>query len=365
MPTTTSDIPAVGAFAITMKGWRSQLRWAMTQREEDPARVWLEVISIDERLKVAEMTTTEEYEKGELAKFRAKLEESMRSLTEELGDDNVAPLYAWLDLVRQKRQIEARVQEAASAVKQARALRSPGATKMPESDEDLETELAHAQGELAQWQAARLAEPPPEVVAVWEANGGDALAPSMPKEPMAVGKRGEAARARLEGLGRAPGKHPWAGSNVERVAILAAGALTLVLGMLAGVRASGGLAAGAGVAFFALLGLLGVSALARQKEKAETTAALDWVWHARMYAERTGLAELEAGWLRALRDAKRALRRFEGRPASGGQLRDFEDQWPELSSIVHEVARDTETAAVVKASLAPAPAASPSGVPTP
>ena len=38
--------PPLAEFAITLKGWRSQLRWAMTQREEDPARVWLEVISI-------------------------------------------------------------------------------------------------------------------------------------------------------------------------------------------------------------------------------------------------------------------------------------------------------------------------------
>src|SRR5438876_4184818 len=78
-------------FAITLKGWRSQLRWAMTQREEDPARVWLEVISIDERSKRALAVEQTPAHVEELTKFRQRLETSIASLTEDLGDENVAP----------------------------------------------------------------------------------------------------------------------------------------------------------------------------------------------------------------------------------------------------------------------------------
>jgi hypothetical protein len=339
----TSEIPAIGAFAITLKGWRSQLRWAMTQREEDPARVWLEIISIDERLKLALKDTTNAVDVAELQKFRAKLDESMASLTEELGDEKVAPLYSWLDLVRQRRLLGAKVEQARAAVKQARALRTPEATKMPETDEEIAEQLAHAQGELAQWKVAVLPPPPPEVLAVWEAEGGDALAGRMPRDAMAVGRRGDAARRLLESAkGRTPGKHPWRGSKGERISIPTAATATLVLGLLAVTTSSGALGGIAGLAFGGLASLLAFSFFARQQEKAETAASIDWAWHAKMYAERTGLAELEAGWLRALVDAQKALRSFDAKPATGGQLRDFEAERPDLAPIVHEVARDTD-----------------------
>jgi hypothetical protein len=340
---TTSEYPVIGTFGITLKGWRSQLRWAMTQREEDPARVWLEVISIDERLKLALKATTDVVDLGELQKFRAKLDESMASLSEELGDEKVAPLYSWLDLVKQRRRLVAKVDRARAAVKQARALRSPDGTRTPKTEEQIAEQLAHAQGELAQWKAATLPEPPPEVVAVWEAHGGDALAERMPRDAMAVGRRGDAARRLLESAkGRAPGKHPWRGSKGERGSIAAAAGVTLVLGLLAVAKTSGALGGIAGLALGVLVALLAFSFFAREQEKAETAAAIDWVWHAKMYAERTGLAELEAGWLRALGDAQKALRSFDSKPATGGQLRDFEAERPDLSPIVEEVARDTD-----------------------
>jgi hypothetical protein len=316
----------------------------MTQREEDPARVWLEVISIDERLKRATAQNADHVvHLGELEKFRAKLEESMASLTEELGDEKVAPLYSWLDLVRQRRRLVAKRDEARDAVAQTRALRLPQTAKVPKKEEEVAEQLAHAQGELAQWKAATPPAPPPEVVAVWEAEGGEALVERMPRDAMAVGRRGDEARRVLEqAKGRAPGKHPWHGSQLERLWVPIAGGITLLLGVLALAVGSGALGVLAGLSLGGLVSLFAYSFFARQQERAELAASVDWVWHARMYAERTQYAELEAGWLRALLDAQRALRSFEAGPATGGQLRDFETERPDLSEIVEEVARDTE-----------------------
>ncbi len=344
--------PGVGAdFAITLKGWRSQLRWAMTQREEDPARVWLEVISIDERSKRALDCARSPEQLGELKTFRRKLAESIATLTEELGDEKVAPLYSWLDLIRQRRRLAAQIEEARAAVSQTRALRSSDAPRAPKSEQSAAEQLARAQGELAQWKQATPPAPPAEVVGAWEARGGDALVAQMPREAMAVGRRGDEARRVLERALRSgregrerrkPGKHPWPGSRAERIAIPVAGAATFLFGLFALTGSAGALGALATVAFCVLAALVTYSVLARRVERAELAAAVDWVWHARMYQERTHFAELEAGWLRALLDAQRALRTFDAKPGTGGQLRDFEAERPDLAPIVHEVARDTE-----------------------
>ena len=338
--------PSAAEFAITLKGWRSQLRWAMTQREEDPARVWLEVISIDERSKRALESATSPDHRAELQKFRGKLEESIASLMEELGDEKVAPLYSWLDLVRQRRRLGAKIEQARTAVAQARALRLPeGAkgAKVPKTEEQAAAQLTQAQSELQQWQTATPPAPPPPVLAVWDEAGGDALVERMSRDAMAVGRRGDEARRLLEhARGRSPGRHPWRGSRAELLSIPIAGGVTLLLGLFAAVSGSSVLGALAGLFFGALAALVAYSFFARQQERAELAAAIDWVWHARMYGERTRYAELEAGWLRALVEAQRALKSFDAKPATGGQLRDFEAERPDLAEIVHEVARDTE-----------------------
>ncbi len=345
-----ADLTSAAGFAITLKAWRSQLRWAMTQREEDPARVWLEVISIDERSRRALASAEMPEQIAELRRFRARLEESVASLTEELGDEKVAPLYAWLDLVRQRRRLVARISEARAAVVQARAARShDGAAvtrRAPKTEEESAEQLTRAQGELAQWRGAMPPAPPPEVVAAWEREGGDALIERMPRDPMAVGRRGDAARSVLErSAGRSPGRHPWRGSRAELIAVPVAGGGTLVLGLFAVTNGSGLFEALAALSFSILAALVGYSVSARRQERAEIAAAIDWVWHARMYGDRTNVADLEAGWLRALVDAQRALRSFDAGRAKGDQLRDFEAERPDLAAIVHEVARDTEPAA--------------------
>jgi hypothetical protein len=163
---------------------------------------------------------------------------------------------------------------------------------------------------------------------------------------MSVGRRGDEARRILEqAKGRTPGKHPWRGSRAELISIPVAGGVTLLLGLFALVAGSGALGGLAGLAFGGLAALLAFSFFAKQQEQAELVAAVDWVWHARMYEERTNVAELEAGWLRALVDSLKALRLFDAKPATGGQLHDFEAERPDLAEIVHEVARDTETPA--------------------
>jgi hypothetical protein len=330
-------------FAITLKGWRSQLRWAMTQREEDPARVWLEVISIDERSKRALATATDPTQLAEVHRFRDKLESSIASLTQELGDDNVAPLYAWLDLVRERRKIVMRIEDAEAAVSQTRALRLPDGATSPTTEEEAVEQLARAQGDLQQWTAACPPAPPPQVMAIWEAEGGDDLRATRSTEAMAVGRKGDEARQLLAGAaGRTPGKHPWHGSRAELISIPVAGAVALLFLIFALAMGSGTLAALGVVALLAAGGLVGWSARVRQLEKAEHAAALDWVWHAAMYEERRSLAELEHGWLRALVDGLRALKSFDAKAGTGGQLREFEDGRPDLVDMVHEVARDLE-----------------------
>ena len=354
-PPATAPPPAgpAGDFTITLKGWRSQLRWAMTQREEDPARVWLEVISIDERSKRALAFANEPEHMAKLQEFRAKLESSIASLTEDLGDENVAPLYSWLDLVRQRRRLAGKIDEARAAVAQARAARaSESASIAPNTEDEATEQLGRAQIDLDQWRGATPPEPPPEVRAAWDEAGGDALAPTMPRDPMAVGKRGGEARAiaqRALDAGRVPGKHPWVKSRSELIALPVAGALTLLPALFA--LAWSGSAAGTvmtGVALASLLTtatLVAFGAWARALEKKEKRAAIDWVWHHAVYAERARLAELEAGWLRALEGAHKALRSFDAKAGTGGQLRDFEQWRPDLADMVHEVARDTEAPA--------------------
>ncbi len=338
-------------FAITLKGWRSQLRWAMTQREEDPARVWLEIISIDERSKRALALSHDAEQLAELQKFRTKLETSIAELTQDLGDDNVAPLYAWLDLVRQRRSLAASIVRAREAVVQARAQRNPDGVRTPETDGEAADQIARAQGQVEQWKAAAPPPPPREVLAVWEARGGDALVAQMPRDAMAVGKHGDAARRVLaRAAGRAPGRHPWARSRLELILIPVVGAAAFLLSAFAislgaqSESASRALAALATSSWVALAALFACSIIARRHEREELAAAIDWVWHARMYDERTRLAELEAGWLRALVDAHRALERFDAKAATGDQLRDFEAWRPDLVEMMQEVARDTETA---------------------
>ena len=346
-----SEAPPDGAsaakqveFSVTLKGWRSQLRWAMTQREEDPARVWLEVISIDERSKRALRAATDPEQYAVLRDFRTKLEESIASLTEELGDENVAPLYSWLDLVRQKRLLGTKIEQARGAVRQARALRAPDGTRTPRSEEAAGEQLLHARNVLEEWKNATPPPPPPEVLAVWEAEGGDALEERMSRNPSAVGKRGDQARRTLASLqGRTPGQHPWPRSKVERIAIPLAGGTTLCLALVSLASESSDLGGVAAVTFVVLVALLAFSFFARQKQNTEIASALEWVWHAKMYAKRARVAELEAGWLRALVDAYKALKAFDTR-AAGDQLREFEAERPDLSSIVHEVAQETEDA---------------------
>jgi len=347
-PGLASTVPPPGPFGITLKGWRSQLRWAMTQREDDPARVWLEIISIDERSKRALAISHDPEQLAELQKFRGRLETSIAELTADLGDENVAPLYSWLDLARQRLTLQAGIERARAAVIQARAQRVPDGSSAPATDKEAAEQLARAQGQVDQWKTATPPQPPPQVLAVWTAKGGDSLVAQMPHDAMAVGKKGDEARRMLaRAAGREPGKHPWARSRLELTLIPVVGvAAVLFAGFAASLSkdsegTSRALAALATSSAVALAALIACSVIARRHEREEVAAALDWVWHARMYDERTRLAELEAGWLRALVDAHRAFERFASKAGTGGQLRDFETWRPDLVAMMQEVARDT------------------------
>jgi hypothetical protein len=164
---------------------------------------------------------------------------------------------------------------------------------------------------------------------------------------MAAGKRGDAGRPLLAdalAAGRPPGQHPWPRSRGELIAVPVAASGALLAALFAVARGAAGLGLAAALFAAAAAALVAFGVAARGREKAERRAAVDWVVHFDVYLARAEIAELEVGWLRALADAHKALRAFDAKAGTGGQLREFEAWRPDLAEMVHEVARDTDGA---------------------
>ncbi len=111
---------------------KTQLNLAIGQREEDPERAWLEAVSVRDRLETLAPDASEDaILQADVDRFRGKLEQQLKKLTRDVGDEVVAPLYSWVDLLRQRDRLELEVDTARTRVLEARASR--GAPSSPHS----------------------------------------------------------------------------------------------------------------------------------------------------------------------------------------------------------------------------------------
>jgi hypothetical protein len=322
---------------------KTQLNLAVGQREEDPERAWLELVSVRERVsEVADGAREDPLLAADVDRFRQRLEEQIGKLTREVGDEVVAPLYSWLDLVRQRVRLERDVESARTRVAEARASRGAVASPSAASEAEAAAALATGERDLAWWKAEAPPLPSPEAMSVWQELGGDALRGMLPTDPHAVRAGGLAARPILERIGRrVPGAVSYVGSKAELVLLPVFGASALLMSMFALALTSvrsvlGVLSAAVWVAF---AGVLALSVYARQRADRERRAALDAVWHHVLFSEQAVAVELEVGWLRALHAALKARRAFDEHKGEGGQLEELGKWRPDLEPVVQDVAK--------------------------
>jgi hypothetical protein len=322
---------------------KTQLTLAVGQREEDPERAWLEAVSVREKLGAVEQTALDDpLLLADVERFRDKLGDQIGALTRDLGDEVLAPLYSWMDLLRQRMQLEHDVETARTRVAEARAARgvAPAPLLLAESDAGGALEVAEA--ELAWWTSEGPPPPPPNAIVTWTQSGGDALRSVLSADPRVVAARGHAARGLVTRVGtRALGDVRYAGSKLELVLgpALAAAALLSVLFARATLWANHlvDVVAEGAVAFF--VAALAASIASRRRGTAERRAGVAWVWHYTLFGEQTAALELEVGWLRALVAAMRARRAFDAHRGEGGQLAELTRWRPDLEPYVAEVAK--------------------------
>jgi hypothetical protein len=324
---------------------KTQLNLAIGQREEDPERAWLEAVSVRERLEVlVEATSEDELLKADVERFRHKLEEQVKKLTRDIGDEVVAPLYSWVDLLRQRDKLEGEVEAARGRVAEARASRgAPPSPPLTTLDEGVAA-LDARESELKLWRADTSPAPPPVALAIWDDAGGSALRASMPSDPQVVRDRAAAARPIIELMNARPLEvASYAGSRLELVVLPATGAAALLTSMFAFARhgAHIGLSALAVIA----CGSFGAAAMAsvegRRRAASERRAALDLAWFHTLFTEQAASLELEVGWLRALVAALRARHAFDAHKGEGGQLAELAKWRPDLKEVVADVAQSS------------------------
>jgi hypothetical protein len=355
MPPGPDGLAASGSYASaqtpggrTLRLLKTQMALAVGQREEDPERAWLELVSVRERLEpVAELAREDPILLADVERFRTKLLEQIAKLTREVGDEMIAPLYSWVDLVRQRSRLDEQVESAARRVGEARASRGVRAGQPPSTEEEASAALAVAERDHGIWSQDVPPAPPEDVVAVWTEAGGDALRPALPVDPGVVRARGLAGRVVVERVtGRLPGAVPYVGSKLELVLLPVFGVAALLLSMfaLATTEARGLLGVLAALGWVAFAAVIGVSVLARQRADVERRSAIEVTWHHVLCVEQASSLELEIGWLRALAAALRARKAFEGRKGEGGQLAELATWRPDLEPVVVEVAKSNLSA---------------------
>jgi hypothetical protein len=327
---------------------KTQLTLAVGQREEDPERAWLEAFSVREKLAAVEQTALDDpLLLADVERFRGKLEEQISTLTREMGDEVLAPLYSWMDLLRQRTQIERDVDTARARVAEARAARGFEQGASPAAESDAAGALEAAEAELAWWTSEASPPPPPNAIVTWTQSGGDALRAILPVDPRRVAVRGRAARALVSKAGtRALGDVSYAGSGLELALDPLLGAAALLLALLARAhlwtnRAVDVVAAVAAMLFVAAVG---ASIASRRRSTVERRAGVAWVWHYTFFTEQAAALELEVGWLRALVAALRARRAFDAHRGEGGQLVELARWRPDLEPFVAEVAKSSVVA---------------------
>jgi len=326
---------------------KTQLTLAVGLREEDPERAWLEAVSVREKIDtLAEGAASDPLLKADVERFRFKLEESIRKLTRDVGDEVIAPLYSWVDLVRQRARLDGEVETARSRVAEARASRgAPANVASLASEEQATAALEAAERDLAAWQTDVPPEPTAEAMAVWtEFGGDDVLRRAMPSDGSIVRSRGAAARVVLEGSqGKPLGESKYVGSVAEFLVLPSVGAAALLSSMLAFARSGSHLflSAVSVIACGSFGAAIVASVQARRRVTAERHAALDVVWHHTMYNEQARALDLEVGWLRALQASLRARRAFDTHKGEGGQLSELAKWRPDLEAVVSEVAKSS------------------------
>jgi hypothetical protein len=324
---------------------KTQLNLAVGQREEDPERAWLELVSVRERLnEVADGAKDDPLLLADVERFGGRLEEQIAKLTRDVGDEVVAPLYSWVDLLRQRARLDEEVATASGRVAEARASRGAAAGAVPATHQEASNTLAAAEKELAWWRS----ETPPllslEIRGVWLESGGDALRPTLPVDPQVVRERGLAARGVLERVrGRSPGAVQYAGSKLELVLLPTFGISALLMSMfaLASTSARGPLGVVAAATWLAFAAVIAVSFMARQRGDAERRAAIHAAWYHTLFSEQAAALELEVGWLRTLAATLRAREAFDTHKGEGGQLAELATWRPDLEPVVVEVAKSS------------------------
>jgi hypothetical protein len=337
---------------------RAQLRLALSQREEDPARVWLELTSIREKAtKLPEMAHDDPMLKQDIERFRAKLEAEIFALQQEVGDEVLAPLYVWVDLIRRRNRLDREIVAARESVKASRASRGD-AKRAARTEEESETQLTEGQKELEWWQASVPPRPSEAELAIWEAGAWPSRRDALPHDAREVARRGSDARAALGVVapGRLLARSEYAGSPSEKIILPCVGAFAFLASLFAAFALSR--AGGAGaialvilalVGWLALGGAIAVSVVARRRARGEADAAVATSWHYTLFAEQAAALEIEVGWLRALRDAFHARTLFDRAKSEGKQIEDLKKWRADLRDFVVEVANRGDDAAMAAA----------------
>jgi hypothetical protein len=335
-----SHDPVTGALRLL----KMQLQLAMAQREEDPERAWLEAVSVRDKLeRLVDGMKDQVAVLPDVARFREKLEQQVQKLMSDVGDDVVAPLYSWIDLVRQRTRLDSEVHVAATRVAEARASRGASSVAPPARPDEAAAALAAAEVDL-DWLRRELPSPPsPEVAAVWAEEGRGPPRAVVSVDPRVVRARGLAGRAMVESVRGTVGARPHAGSTWELVLVPGLGAAALLASALALSRAgphsaSTGLDAVALLCCGSFVAAIVASIHARSRARALRASAIAVAWHHAFFTEQSAILDLEVGWLRALAAALRAREAFDGHEGEGGQLATLAKWRPDLEAVVAEVA---------------------------
>lgn len=327
---------------------RAQVRLALSQREEDPARVWLELVSVRENAaKLPELAADDPILADEIDRFRAKLEAEIFALTQEVGDEVLAPLYVWLDLIRRRNKLDREILVSRQHVKEARASRLD-TTRAPRTHDESQQQLEEMTKALDAWRASTPPPPSARAMEVWRVGGWAMRTGELGQNVDEVRARGEAARTLLGWTpARWPlGRPPFIRTPAEIAALAGAGLAALAFTPLAAVAMANG--PGLGTATLALLAAAAWALLAalvtaalwlRARAHRELDAAVAVVWHSELHAQRVRALESEVAWISALLDAFRARRTFDESKAEGAQIEDLKRWRPDLRDFVVEVAK--------------------------
>jgi hypothetical protein len=316
---------------------------AVGQREEDPERAWLEAMSVREKLAALEPSAADDPLLVEdIGRFREKLETQLSKLTRDMGDEMLAPLYSWIDLLAQRAGLEGNVETARTRVAEARAARGIEPGPSPSAEAEAASALGQAEAQLAWWKSETPPPPPPGALVAWTQVEGGSLRADLPTDPRTVAARARAAQSLVTRAGtRALGDVWYAGSKLELLLGPFLGAIAILCVLYA--RASAWRSRTWNEMAAAAVGLFVVAASAslasRRRAAGERRAGVSWVWHHRFFSEQASALELEVGWLRALVAALRAKRAFDAHKGEGGQLEELARWRPDLEPFVAEAVR--------------------------